>query len=330
MTDHENDHQSVRWTAVQLLADLDGYGVVGEGDEGSPLFRSIERLRLAVERERTAELPIDNAPLVIDGIGLIKAGRSVSAEHIRAIVAAAELAAASHQSFNLRWEADMRAIERWQAADLLAPDVRQLLGEVEPMMREVDTQTADEIAALLARTKPGARDLIWPDHVDLVVWLVELLEHRPACPKIAEVEALIGVLGRAGIWHAGMGAMHGTTLDGAKAAEHLRQIANSLIAASRRVIVAESKVTGMRRLIPVDLTPVAKPPAGQDREALEAKVNRRIEEAWVVGGEETVRRDLPGILSEIAPGWTYQEVTGVGSGARLRIVLTKYEPDAPL
>lgn len=42
-------------------------------------------------------------------------------------------------SFSLRWDADMRAIKRWQAAN------------------------------------PG-NDLTWPDHADLVVWLLGELE----------------------------------------------------------------------------------------------------------------------------------------------------------
>ncbi len=41
--------------------------------------------------------------------------------------------------FDLRWKADMRAIKMWQAA---GPD----------------------------------RDLIWPDHADLVVWMLEQLK----------------------------------------------------------------------------------------------------------------------------------------------------------
>jgi hypothetical protein len=43
------------------------------------------------------------------------------------------------QSFDLRWSADMRAIKRWQAAH------------------------------------PG-KELVWPDHADLCVWLLEQLE----------------------------------------------------------------------------------------------------------------------------------------------------------
>ena len=42
-------------------------------------------------------------------------------------------------TFDLRWKADMRAIKRWQEAH------------------------------------PG-NDLVWPDHADLVVWLLEQLE----------------------------------------------------------------------------------------------------------------------------------------------------------
>ncbi len=44
------------------------------------------------------------------------------------------------RTFDLRWKADMRAIKRWQAAH------------------------------------PG-NDLVWPDHADLVVWLMEQLEN---------------------------------------------------------------------------------------------------------------------------------------------------------
>lgn len=45
-------------------------------------------------------------------------------------------------TFDLRWKADMRAIKRWQAAH------------------------------------PG-NDLTWPDHADLVVWLMEELDKAP-------------------------------------------------------------------------------------------------------------------------------------------------------
>lgn len=45
------------------------------------------------------------------------------------------------QTFDLRWNADMRAIRRWQAAH------------------------------------PG-NDLVWPDHADMVVWLMEELDKQ--------------------------------------------------------------------------------------------------------------------------------------------------------
>jgi len=42
------------------------------------------------------------------------------------------------QSFDLRWKADMRGIKRWQNAT--------------------------------------GRELVWPDHADLIVWLLERIE----------------------------------------------------------------------------------------------------------------------------------------------------------
>lgn len=44
--------------------------------------------------------------------------------------------------FDLRWQADQRAIKMWRAAH------------------------------------PG-KDMVWPDHADLVVWLLERLTHEP-------------------------------------------------------------------------------------------------------------------------------------------------------
>lgn len=58
-------------------------------------------------------------------------------ENARAYIGRLADEAAEHRhSFEIRWRADMRAIERWQAAH------------------------------------PG-NDLVWPDHADLVVWLME-------------------------------------------------------------------------------------------------------------------------------------------------------------
>lgn len=44
-------------------------------------------------------------------------------------------------SFNLRWEADMRAIKRWQKAH-------------------------------------SGNERVWPDHADMVVWLMEQIEGK--------------------------------------------------------------------------------------------------------------------------------------------------------
>jgi hypothetical protein len=51
-------------------------------------------------------------------------------------------AAEYRATFDLRWKADMRAIKRWQAAH------------------------------------PG-NELVWPDHADLVVWLMGQLKAQP-------------------------------------------------------------------------------------------------------------------------------------------------------
>lgn len=51
--------------------------------------------------------------------------------------------------FDLRWRADMRAIKRWQEAT--------------------------------------GRTMVWPDHADLCVWLLEQLDaERERCAKVAE------------------------------------------------------------------------------------------------------------------------------------------------
>lgn len=52
--------------------------------------------------------------------------------------ASSEIADSLERAFDLRWEADMRAIRRWQAAT--------------------------------------GRDSVWPDHADLCVWLLEQLD----------------------------------------------------------------------------------------------------------------------------------------------------------
>lgn len=62
-----------------------------------------------------------------------------------------ELEAKEHnQSFELRWKADMRAIKRWQE-------------------------------------KTG-RKMVWPDHADMVVWLMERLEEAESKLAIKSAE----------------------------------------------------------------------------------------------------------------------------------------------
>ena len=63
----------------------------------------------------------------------------LTAERDEALERAADL----DQTFDLRWKANMRAIERWQEAH------------------------------------PG-NDLVWPDHADMVVWLLEKMDASTA------------------------------------------------------------------------------------------------------------------------------------------------------
>ncbi|MEY9232490.1 hypothetical protein ABIF68_000916 [Bradyrhizobium japonicum] len=67
------------------------------------------------------------------------------ASGIRAVTALEEIKD-QERSFELRWEADMRAIKRWQAAE-------------------------------------PSRELRWTDHADLVVWLLSVWMHAPAARR---------------------------------------------------------------------------------------------------------------------------------------------------
>lgn len=247
----DGDPTSVRKAALDLLADLDAarspqaFGIT----TADPPHPKIEALRQAIERERTAELPIDNPHLVVDGIGRIKAGGQISPEHIRAIVAAAELAVQSHQSFNLRWEADMRAIRRWQEGEP-HPDVQALIDAAQAVLGAVEGHegSADQRAALLSAVREastgfhapaGQRELMWPDHADLVVWLIELVEHRPLCPSVDEAAETIDQLR-----HLYSGSPIIQT-----AADRMERLANALMASSRRVLSAESDRALIPRLI---------------------------------------------------------------------------------
>ena len=63
----------------------------------------------------------------------------------RLLLEAADELITHQHSFDLRWKADMRAIKRWQAAT--------------------------------------GRTMTWPDHADLVVWLLEQLETMEQQPN---------------------------------------------------------------------------------------------------------------------------------------------------
>lgn len=219
---------------------------------------AIVGLREALAAERTAELPVDRPELVLEGIEIVKASRDgLTPDHVRAIVQAAVVAIEAQQSFALRWDADMRAIRRWQAGEpseavkMLIERAGRLCDATAGHEGSVGPR-ADMLAALQDlhgdATPAGARDLTWPDHADLVVWLLELIELRPACPSIDAVESLIGELDQESRqFHlSAINPNEDQRLPAirsdpyARAAHMLRDLANALIAASQRLVVAES------------------------------------------------------------------------------------------
>lgn len=200
---------SVREAAIRLLADLDAktarvgavanleVRVVGElGDKR--VFASIEGLRDALQSERSAGSLAVDIDQALGAIGAMKRGEPILPEDIHAIVALAEAGAEHVVSFRLRWDADMRAIKRWQEA-----------GE--------------------------GRDLIWPDHADLVVWLLELIELRPACPSIDDVNRMIRELDSRADSISGP-----VTPLREAAASMIGQLARALVASSQRTVIAEA------------------------------------------------------------------------------------------
>lgn len=152
------------------------------------------------EPSRPGELP--DLALAEATIEAMRRGEAIEAEGIRALVAAAELGIESVRSFEIRWEADMRAIERWRSSAPSAA-LTELLAALEPyageIMRKADLGPLDErekrlvraLGQLPAGEQGERRELIWPDHADLVVWLMQQLEHEPAWPPVAEVHALL-------------------------------------------------------------------------------------------------------------------------------------------
>lgn len=227
---------SVRAAAIALVSDLDRSSVLATPAIG--ISRSTERLRLAIANERSALLDIEHPQLAADGIELMKRGEPVSGDHVRAIVAAAEAAIANEASGRLRWDATMLAIKRWQEGDALSRDARELLGEVRGFVEHEYPALTAKIDALLAESVPGARAMMWPDHADLLVWLIELVEHVPACPSIHEVAETIGQLRHL---YSGSPIIQ-------QAADRLEGIANALVASSRRVLKAEGEAAQFRKI----------------------------------------------------------------------------------
>lgn len=200
--DNTNDAPDLRadalWLASQVRA-LAGRSTLDDGVFADRL-RRIDAALAEPERSRPGDLP--EAALAAQTIEAMRAGRPIEPEGIKALVTVAETALDARRSFGLRWEADMRAIKRWQAGDELphCGELRPLLNEILQALRDEETPDhagpdapptlADRLERQLAETAPGGRNLIWPDHADLVVWLIGLVEREPDTPSLGEVGSL--------------------------------------------------------------------------------------------------------------------------------------------
>ena len=85
----------------------------------------------------------ENLMKVLESFKGEKGTVKLSPEITRMMIEAAEAYLQHEQNFDLRWEADMRAIKRWQSVD------------------------------------PEKRKLTWPDHTDLCVWLLDQIAWEP-------------------------------------------------------------------------------------------------------------------------------------------------------
>lgn len=149
--------------ATAALRILDSYGPDNEQND-PPLVAARSRLRDAIAGElRTRPAPateLDDARARLaawaalierpaaDGDNRLQVSADTAGEHARDLrLLMAEVEEHRH-SFALRWQADMRAIKRWQAAG------------------------------------PG-RELTWPDHADLVVWLLGEIDQRDGVLRAA-------------------------------------------------------------------------------------------------------------------------------------------------
>jgi hypothetical protein len=186
-----------QWLRDQLAA--------GGGPDTAAHEARLSRIDAALaepERSRLGELP--DLELAQRTIEAMKAGEGISPEGIKAIVASAELGIESVREFDLRWQADMRAIARWQAAE-------------------------------------HGRELIWPDHADLVVWLMSVIEARPA-DTIASLTELRERLSRAIVSSGG----NQLAVD---AKRTLDAMGSAIIAADRQLFMRDEDRRQLRWLI---------------------------------------------------------------------------------
>ena len=311
-------------------------------DPFGPEFDALEAALAEPEVSR-ADL-LERGQWAQEGIELMKAAKPVLPIHIRAIVEAAEAGLQAAGSFGLRWRADMRAIERWRKGDALATDTRSLLTEAAAQFRSYEKHHRDEAFRLnmgtdahkdreakaernariaqaieehLAEAQPGARELILPDHADLVVWLLGLFDRSVEGISLDAVDQLATRLARAGMWHASQGSAHGDSIVGGEVAGVIRELAGLLIAADRRAFLAE------QRAIPADLEElIAEHLGGELGDAYDCT---RVWEAWGVGTMseddfEPVRERLgdlaAGLAARIAPfavlGGEPAQASGIG------------------
>ncbi len=173
-----------------------------------------EAALLQPERSRPGLIPdVDHA---LGAIAAMKAGAPIIPDDVKAIVQLAEEGAEQLRAFDLRWNADMRAIKRWQAGEVMPRDVRATLTDAAALLRGYEAHhrakivdgyppklaaqslakaitnrnMAEQIETHLAEAAVGGRELIWPDHADLVVWLLELTTVNWDGPSPADVDQL--------------------------------------------------------------------------------------------------------------------------------------------
>jgi hypothetical protein len=196
-------------------------------------------------QSRTRPGPIDDIELALEGIALIKRNAppgELRPEHVLAVVKAAEHVLEQDAGYGLRQDADRRAIERWQAG-APHPDVEALIVAARAVFDGMDKATAASVPAqrlgqAIVKAHTGIntptvrRALIWPDHADLVVWLLELVTRRPDVPALQEVERVRDRL-RTAIVASGGNAL---AVDSKKMIDALVQLA---LWADRRAYMAE-------------------------------------------------------------------------------------------